>query len=322
MVEIKILMMENIYQILKKHFLQQTSESEEKQIEKFINDNPQEYKMLYHLWWSNTDIELKDFDSNRAWEKVLGQVKQNQVKTIPIYTKLKRISAAAAILIAVSLSVFYISKRITDNEVIVQTDKINKSDVIILSDGSKIWLNKNAKFSYPEKFNRKICKVSLTGEAFFEIARNPEKPFIIETEHSEITVLGTSFNVNTDTIQTKVAVTTGKVNVKSVYSSLSINIAPNYAATVTQNNIEKTENSNPNYISWKTGKFIFEDTPIQEIITDLNSFYEKQIIIKNQQVKCQFSASFDQADLADIIEILELTCNIKIIENEYGYEIY
>ncbi len=313
--------MENIYQILKKHFLRQTSASEEKQIEKFKNDNLQEYKMLYHLWWSNTDIKLKDFDSTRAWEKVLGQVKQNQVKTIPLFTKLRRFSAAAAILIAVSLSVFYISKRITDNEVIIQTDKINKSDVIILSDGSKIWLNKNAKFSYPEKFNKKIRKVSLTGEAFFEIARNPGKPFIVETEHSEITVLGTSFNVNTDTIQTKVAVTTGKVNVKSVYSNLSINIAPNYAATVTQNNIEKTENSNPNYISWKTGKFIFEDTPIQEIISDLNSFYKKQIIIKNQQVNCQFSASFDHTDLADIIEILELTCNFKIIENENGYEI-
>jgi transmembrane sensor len=313
--------MEIIYDLLKKHFLGEATAGEEKQVKRFKKDHPSEYKTLYHLWWSSADIRVKDFDSEAAWLKVLARTNAQKTKTIPLHTKFIRIAAAAAVLVAVSLTVYYLQNTVFHKDIIVSTRQVKEKKEVVLSDGSVIWLNRNSQLSYPETFKGNVRKVSLTGEAYFDVAKNPDKPFVIETTHSEITVLGTSFDVNTDQEKTKVTVTTGKVNVKSLYNNASVNLLPEYTATVTKGNIQKSGLKDLNYMSWKTGKFIFNDTPLKEVVEDLNSFYSKEIIYKNTTKDCRFSASFDHAGLSDIMKILELTCDLKIKENENNYEI-
>ena len=313
--------MENIYNILKKHFLLETSPEEEKLVKRFKKDNPQEYQALYHLWWSSADIKVKDFDSSAAWQKVLSQVDFQKTRTIPLYTKLIRIAAVAAVLITGTFTVYYLNNKVTGRELVTSTSQIEKNKEIILSDGSRIWLNRNTQLAYPKVFKGNIRKVNLAGEAYFEVARNPDKPFIIETVQSEITVLGTSFNINTDSVQTNVSVTTGKVNVKSLYSQASVNLLSDDMANVTENDIQKMQITNRNYLSWKTGRFIFKDAPLKDVIKDLNSFYNKQIVLNNPDINCSFSANFDNAGLSDIIEILKLTCSIEITEKGNNYEI-
>jgi ferric-dicitrate binding protein FerR (iron transport regulator) len=312
--------MKNIYDILKKHFLGEASQKEESLINKYKKTNHLEYKMLQHLWVSNTDINVKNYNADVAWQRVLAQLSANQTKTISLYSNFRRIAAAAIILIAISFTFYYVNRNI-EKEIVARTNLVEKSREIILSDGSKIWLNKNTQFSYPKKFKGDVRKVSLAGEAYFEIAKNPEKPFIIETIHSDITVLGTSFNINTNLKQTEIAVTTGKVNVKSNYDQSNVDLTPNFMAIVSESDLHKSAIKNQNYNSWNTGKFIFENTSLAEVVEDLNSFYNKQIIIKNQNTECSFTANFNNDNLSDILEILSLTCNIEITEKENNYEI-
>lgn len=313
--------METIYEILKKHFSQETTNDEEKLVREFKKNHLQEYQVLKQIWHSNTEVNVNDFDSEAAWAKVISQSKLKKTKTISLTSRLRRIAAVAIILIVSSYTIYVMNNKFSLKELTISTCQVIDRNEIVLSDGSKIWLNKNSKISYPENFKGKTRKVSLSGEAYFEIANNPDKPFIIETNHSEVKVLGTSFNINTDSLKTAISVATGKVNVKSLFSNSSVNLLPDDMATVTRNALQKSQITNPNYLSWKTGVFTFKDTPLHDVVRDLNSFYNKPIILQNQLTTCSFSASFNNDNLADIIEILRLSCNITIQENTNFYEI-
>jgi ferric-dicitrate binding protein FerR (iron transport regulator) len=315
--------MKSRYEILKKHFNKETSSEEENLVSAFIQENPQEYQLLKHLWWSNTKVQIRNFDSNAGWEKVVAQANRRNRKSTPIHTKLQRIAAIMIILIISSLFIYHlINTGRTPNRIVAVTCQTKKGNEIVLSDGSKIWLNKNSKCTYPENFKGKIRKVSLTGEAFFEIAKNPNKPFIIETDNADVTVLGTAFNINTNILQTTISVTTGIVKVESKFSNECVTLLPENMAKATKTNLQKSEITNLNYLSWKTGLFVFKDTPLSIVVHDLNTFYDKQIALYRNDTEQRFTARFDNSKQKDIIEILKLTYKLTIEENINIYEIH
>ncbi len=311
--------MDNFNLILKKHFQKVSSTDEEKLVSQFKEENPFEYNAYRHIWNSNAIITIREYDQNAAWIKVLEAKKQ---KTISISARIRKIAAIAALFILVLTTAYIVNQKVVHKVIQAIAGNTDRGKEIVLSDGSRVWLNRNAQLSYPGKFGGKDHKVQLVGEAYFNIAKNPDKPFIIQTKHSEVTVLGTSFNINSNMEITEISVTTGKVNVKSLYSGKSVNLLPEFTAQVSKETIQKAATKNINYMSWKTGEFIFNDTPLEEVVNDLNSFYPKQVIIKSQNNRCKFTADFNNANLSDIIKILALSCNLKIVDKQNVYEIY
>jgi len=309
--------MEDIYNLLLKHFLNETSEKEEKEIAKFKKSNSEEYAILSHLWKRN-DIEVIDFDSNKAWEQVQLKVDANKPKVRSIYTKLMRIAAVAAILIIGIFSIYYLlGTGINQNR--IEITSIERGKEIVLADGSKVWLNKNAVLTYPDKFDKNTRNVELSGEAFFEIAKNPKKPFIVNMSNATVTVVGTSFNINSKENETEIVVATGTVKVSDTDNSKSKLITVGYSAKVSDNNIEKYKTSSPNYLAWKTGEFVFKETPINQVVKDLNSYYKSQIILNNDEMECLLTATFIKANLEDIVDVLRLTCDMEIIKEGNNY---
>lgn len=314
--------MENIYEILEKHFQQQTSEKEELMVKKFRQHNKREYIMLKQLWHSNSKIEVNDYDSKKAWTQVLARAKQPNSHSFSIYPKLRQVAAVALIVIAGSLFVFLISQKINNKPTIIEMATLeHQTDSVLLADGSTVWLNQNSKLYYPQNFKGKTRTVKLEGEAYFVVAKNAKIPFKVETQHSTITVLGTTFNVFTDTLQTEINLQSGKVNVQSVYTQSSVNLLPNYKAVADKITLTKSSIDNPNYLSWKTGVFVFENTPLETVVHDLNRFYKHQIVLIDPKPEQQFTARFNNAKLDDVLEILSLTCNLSIEENNQTYEI-
>jgi len=313
--------MGNRYELLKKHFQQTTSAEEEMLVVEFKENNLQEYQLLKHLWESNATIQVKTFDSEVAWAKVVATANKKKIKTISLITRIGRVAAIAILLIASAFTIHFIAKSTLPTELMVITNQTTRGEKIILNDGSIVWLNKNACLSYPKEFKGKGRNVKLEGEAFFEVTKNPKKPFIVETNNSTITVLGTTFNINTDSLQTNVSVATGKVNVKSTCSATSVYLLPDEMAVVTKSGLLKSQITNPNYLSWKTGVFLFEDTPLRDVVNDLNTFYNKSIVLNTSNQEQLFSAHFDNANLEDIIEILEITLTLNIQKTPNTYEI-
>jgi ferric-dicitrate binding protein FerR (iron transport regulator) len=315
-------MQENIYDILTRHFFNQTTAEEEQVIEKYKASNRQEYDKLKRFF-EYKNLSTKDFNSQKAWQNVIRKHNKStasQSKIRPLYPQLRRLVAAAMVVIGLLVGAFYyIGNTFRQEDTLLQA-KGDKQQRIELTDGSVVWLNDDATLAYPSTFTGSDRKVTLTGAAFFEIVKDPSKPFIVSTKNAHIRVLGTSFNVDTDTEKTEVSVTTGTVSVQSATSEKSVTVTAGYGATANKDEVTAYKHSNPNYTSWKTGVFTFKQTPLKTVINDLNTFYDNQIQLSpDVDTDCGLTSTFNNVPLPDIIEVLKLTCNLSIQKTKDGY---
>lgn len=187
---------------------------------------------------------------------------------------------------------------------------------IILSDGSKVWLNADSKLEYTAHFEGNTREVCLSGEAFFEVAKNPQKPFIIHLAKGVIRVLGTSFNVraydNEKVVETSVA--TGKVAFIPKYDSRkkgdTIFITPNNKVSF---QFEKESVSVvPTIVTedkaWTEGKLIFKARTLEEIAIDLGRAFDKKVVFLDDNAKgFVFTGSFQNNSLEEILYYLSLS---------------
>jgi ferric-dicitrate binding protein FerR (iron transport regulator) len=197
--------------------------------------------------------------------------------------------------------------------------------VISLNDGSQVTLNKGTKLTYPENFKGDSREVYLEGEAYFNIVKNPLKPFIIKTPNAQIKVLGTSFNVNTNCKgNVEVIVNSGIVSFKGDSSEKLVMLHKDDKGIFmkTTGAIEKTINSDPNYISWKTRKFVFHDTRLKDIFEDIEKVYDVRIVTKDSAIfNCKMTATFDKLSIDDIIKSIDLAFKYKSSKNDNIYTI-
>ncbi len=311
--------MEKIYRLLLKHFLQEASPEEELIIGQFKKEHPLEYNTLKSLWLRKGTIEIKNFDNQKAWNIVKQKMtskQKNTAKIIPFYRKFQNIAAAIILLILATTAFFYLQKTPATEVQIAQIESTQQAQELRLSDGTKIWLNSKAKISYPQEFQGDTRSVKLEGEAFFEVAKNPDKPFIITTRHSSIQVLGTSFNVNNEKEKTTISVKTGKVEVTSSFIDKKVILAPRQSAIVNNETITKHPLNNENYLAWKTGIFNFTDSPLSDVIRDLNTYFSGKFILNKQDLDCRFNGQFNQLSADEVAKILQRSCDITITDQQ------
>lgn len=314
--------MENSYELLKKHFQQETSVKEEKLVAAFKKENLQEYLVLKNLWQSKAKIDIKDFDSIKAWQHILQNTRTKHSKPNHLYT-FRQVAAVAVIVIVGSLFAYFVTQKFKFKPTTIElATQASETDSVLLADGTTVWLNRNSRLFYPKKFKGKNRTVKLEGEAWFEVSKNAKRPFKVECIHSTVTVLGTTFNIDTDSLTTEVCLATGKVNIQSNFSNSFVNLLPNEKAVANTKTLKKSRIANLNYLSWKTGVFYFEDTPLSSVINDLNCYYKKPITLNTSKADMLFSAQFENSNLEDILEILKLTFKLTIQESTNSYEIY
>lgn len=199
-----------------------------------------------------------------------------------------------------------------------------------LSDGSVIWLNEGSSLRYPEKFGADAREVFLEGEAFFQVARNTSKPFIIHTSKMQTRVLGTSFNVQAykEDEAMRVVVVTGEVEVSApsaqtgrkkekvllqasqmVTYTAPDNVSDKILSKAAVHDVEQ-------YIAWKNGKIVFSRTSMSEVAQQLERAFGLKIEFENPAIeRCKITGRFDRSQEAGLT--IEAIC--KSIEA--GYEI-
>ena len=310
--------MSDIYKILAKHFSDEASDEENKAALDFKSKHEKEYLAL-KLFWSKKDTAGYEYDTKKAWRKIEQHAPKTRV--ISMHSMYRKIASIAAVfLIGALITLFVLKDNYTNNSNIeLVANEVDQK--VILPDGTIVFLNDNSKISYPTSFEANKRVVSLEGEAFFEVMRDTIRPFLIHTPHSDIEVLGTSFNVNTENMQTEVAVRTGKVKVLSLLLNKSVILLPHDMAIVNNHDIQTKQVDNENYMAWKTGHFTFNETPVAEVIKELNTFYSNQIVLHGTGINCHLTADFKQRELTEVVEIISLTCNLKIKEKNGIYEL-
>lgn len=241
------------------------------------------------MWKDLKDMNNKEeIDVDRAWNNVHSRLTENGLidsrKSARIRfmsTTFLRIAATALILISLGTAAVYmnnsgyLSKKIT---VVAGNDQ--KNVVVSMPDGSKVYLNRNSVFSYKKNFGEHKRDVTLSGEAFFEIAPDITKPFVIDAGKASVKVVGTSFNVITNNCESavEVFVKTGKVLVSDNSGLQSIQLDPGYVGTMNSKISAKTLNNNPNYLSWKTGYLDYTNEKLKVVFSDLQRVYNMDIV--------------------------------------------
>ena len=189
-----------------------------------------------------------------------------------------------------------------------------------LADGTRVWLNSESSLSYPVSFTGAMRKVVLKGEAYFEVAKNPEKPFLVSTAFTNIKVLGTKFNVSAYAEDPFNAVTLaeGKVQLSGIEASSDnapVFLKPGEQATLYKNN-QQFDVSNINTaiaLAWKDGKFYFEKAPLDQILTRMARWYDFDFSFKDSALHTtRFTGVIDKnKTLTELLDIIKLTSNIN-----------
>lgn len=200
------------------------------------------------------------------------------------------------------------SKEISYN----QLDIPRKGEFFLtLSDGTKVWLNSESSLKYPVCFNSDERKVYLKGEAFFEVTKNAGKPFIVEFGKASVKVLGTSFNIRAyeDETKTHTTLVKGCVQLSIHGSRLQLNPDEQGIIDLQSGDLIKRKVDVNLYISWKDGRFVFENQTLEEMMNTLERWYDLKIFYVNQSVRnVSFSGNLKRYDNFDeIIELLEMT---------------
>ncbi len=310
--------MSDIYELLSKHFLGETTKEEELLVQQFKLENLQEYETL-QSFWKKEEIVLVNVNTEQAWGKVVKKAQSSP--PIAVYRYLKFVASAAAIFLLVSVA-FFIYNSYSSTQLYVKVEAKEQNKKMLLEDGSIVYLAAGASFLFPKSFSTDQREVHLEGEAFFDVAKDTNRPFIIHTNHSDIEVVGTSFNIKTVVDHTEIAVATGKVEVRSLFDEQSSLLTPNQSARVTKDTLSVYASNNQNYLAWKTGVFHFEKTPIKQVVEELNTYYNDQILLSQKEVDCLLSSSFHKLKLKEVIEIIELSCNLKLTQNKEIYELH
>ena len=236
----------------------------------------------------------KEIDVDKAWNNVHSRMLENEninvsspVKIRFIRTSFLRIAAAALILLGLGTAVIYLTDSgYLTRKITVIAGNDQKNVLVSLPDGSNIYLNRNSEFTYRKSFGKQGRNVILRGEAFFEIAPDASKPFIIDAGKADIKVVGTSFNVITNNPESEVEVfvKTGKVLVSDNSGSQTLQLDPGYVGTMNSRTAGKKLNSDPNYLSWKTGYLDYSGQKLSVVFKDLKRVYNMDVVADDSSI--------------------------------------
>lgn len=180
---------------------------------------------------------------------------------------------------------------------------------IILPDGTKVWLNSASSLKYPTAFAGNERRVELTGEAYFEVSKDPSKPFYVKTTTQTVSVLGTHFNINSyaDEAATKTTLLEGSVKVISNISGASVKLKPGEQAVNTINTIDVKENADiDEAVAWKNGKFLFRNTDLHTIMRQLSRWYDVDVEYQGNVVQKHYRGRISRnVPVSEIFQILK-----------------
>ncbi|MNJ95512.1 fec operon regulator FecR [compost metagenome] len=193
---------------------------------------------------------------------------------------------------------------------------------LILDDLTQIWLNADSRLTYQVNFSAtKTREVYLEkGEAYFKVAKNPNKPFIVHNAIMSVQVLGTSFNMNTYSSKVITTLVEGKVKLGSLDSTRQVFLTPGQQGSFDKftGSLKKQDVDVFPFVAWKDGLIVFQNTTMGELMEQLGRLYDFETEFKDQKLKqLHYTGRADQTEsLKDILTIIQETSNLKFTIKE------
>ncbi len=330
-------------------------------------ENEREFKNFISKDWSTfQSYEIYGVNANSSLERLLKKIdtekaNTNKLKSNSYLKVFLRIAASIILPISIGIGSYYAISTI-ENTSDITLNKISAPNgskaQVLLADGTSIWLNSGSTLEYPQTFKKKNREVKLTGEGYFDVAKNTDKPFIVKTSDLYIKALGTIFNVKSypdeGTIETtllegSVAITKSKENPhtknvvylkhneratfikkegKIIQTELMSKIPDETDPTIAsqprkeQMILSKITDSEQ-YTSWKDGKLVFRNEKFEKLCDILERWYNVKININSEELKTyHYTGTLQNENIVDAIEAFKLTVPFRYEINHDIIEIW
>ncbi|MCB0640888.1 MAG: FecR domain-containing protein [Phaeodactylibacter sp.] len=251
-------------------------------------------------WWAKTESEL--FES---------------AKVVPLESRKgsrRWLSVAASItVVAVVAALLYLQP--WSGEWMMAEADADSSKKVELADGSEVVLNRSASLSYAYQPRSAVRRVELKGDAYFDVAKDPKNPFIIQCRMVEIEVLGTSFYVDAreEQDEVQVIVKSGRVAVRHQQQERILGAGEMAVFSVTGNRLDTLRPPDDNYQALKTNTLAFEATRLTDVVFALNRYYHANIRIESAALQdCLFSSTFTDKSLDTVLKVLEASFELTV----------
>lgn len=289
-------------ELLLKYIQGNASDSEKVIVTNWLDSdmaNMKEYLALRKLhdisiWQTITEHKSKEKNSIRVWSKPYWQI----------------IKYAAVLLIAIIVTHYVPTEPL--NSISLQSIHVpaGQRAELTLVDGTKVYLNANTTFIFPNQFSDETREVSLNGEGYFDVVSNKSKPFIVNTEKYNIKVLGTKFNLisysGRDNFEASLF--EGSVEIFKSNGSKGIQIKPDERIFQCKEDLIITPITDYNHQLWKEGIISFQDESFIEVINKLQLYFDLTIEIKNDKIlNYRYTGKFRTKDgVQHILKVLQL----------------
>jgi ferric-dicitrate binding protein FerR (iron transport regulator) len=297
-----------------KYLAGEMTSSEANGFEAIVNSHPENAMLVNDFrndWKQIGNTQMNTPNVDNAWHKLITKldeeslVEKSSIKSIGYGKPWLRVVAAVAIVLVVGSAFLFTG--LLNRSIVIQSTSEPSTLVHTLADGSVVYLEPNTTLTYTKAFGKRNRDVSLDGEAFFDVSRNPELPFVIETSTAQVKVLGTSFSVkSTKDSGFEVLVQTGSVNVESKAAKTKGLIAlAGDRVTLANNQLTKTRELTPPQLKHKIQRLQFKDEQLATIVQVLNKTYDANIVVESYEVGSRrLTVTFVDNSVESIVEVI------------------
>lgn len=272
--------------------------------------------------------KLSESQDNQVLENILEHNRGTKPKDTPDFLSSNWIRGLAASFAILLLAGGYFFNRYRSDlvdyrdlavQTITKTASPGQKKTIGLPDGTTVKLNSGSKLIFTQPFREDQRSVELEGEAYFEVAKDVRRPFVIQSGQLKTKVLGTSFNVRSykDEKTISVSVLTGKVEIANEYGESDI-LFPEDMGVYNKDDrgITKTKFDNKSVFGWKDGILVFEDMEIKAILSNLEKWYDVEIIVnKDLKMTGKYTGEYQNASLERILDGISFTSKFNYTIN-------
>lgn len=297
---------------------------DENRVEEWLQQDEENEKILLQTariyYAKQTQNRILSRDSEQAFEKL--QQKRRRSRSISWIPHLSRVAAFIVGVIITSATILFLNDK--EVELIAQEITIEANagmrTQFNLPDGTVAHLNSGSKLTYPFPYDKNERKVRLTGEAYFDVSHNPDKPFVVSVNDDKmrVRVLGTAFNIqafaNEETIHTTLVDGSVDLELKTKSGEYRTQkLVPSEKASYNSSNNElliKTVDT-AYETSWTSGRLMFKNTPLPEVLRKLSHYYNVQFDVRNAIINTYtFTGTFENKQLFQILSYLKISSNI------------
>jgi ferric-dicitrate binding protein FerR (iron transport regulator) len=290
-------------------------------------ENREYFNQLESVWNLTHATHRPVFDRAAGWAHVdastspmIGDVKASA--KLSWMFSVRTLSAAAAILVILAGGIF-VWLRVTTEVKLNTLATTDKPAEFTLPDQSHVTLYRNTVVRYPLVFNGSTREITMEhGEAFFKIAADKQKPFIIHTTTADIRVVGTEFNVTTREGRTEIGVQEGKVAVYNSVKKDSVYLIKGFTGIIRQTGDSVIANTTTDSNEWgyATRRLVFHNTPLKTAIKVIEKAYPYTITVSSENInRCNVTATFDNESVEKIVNLIAEILNLTVKRDDSGF---